>query len=278
MTVSIVVPAYNNADFIEATMRSILAQTHTDLEVIVSDHGSTDDTLARLQPFAADARVTILSTEPGGGAVRNWNRVSAAATGEYIKLVCGDDLIAPTMVQRQLELFAPGVALVSTSRSIVDAAGETLIANRGLSGLEGRHSGSAATRATVRSGTNVFGEPACVMMRTDALVAAGLWSPTETYLIDEATYVSVLEHGDFVGLREPLASFRLNGGQWSVRLAGEQAAQAVRFHRGLRASRPGLLSSADVALGNAKAHANSWARRVIYLLLSRRMNRTEASR
>jgi glycosyltransferase involved in cell wall biosynthesis len=277
VTVSIVVPAYNNADFIEATMESILAQTYTDLEVIVSDHGSTDDTLARLQRFTADARVTLLTTEPGGGAVRNWNRVSTAATGEFVKLVCGDDLIAPTIVERQVGLFAPGVALVSSSRSIVDAAGETLIANRGLAGLEGRHSGAVATRATVRSGTNVFGEPACVMMRRDALVAAGLWSPTETYLIDEATYVSVLEHGDFVGLREPLASFRLNGGQWSVRLAGEQAAQAVRFHNRLRSTRPGLLSAADVALGNAKAHVNSWARRVIYLLLARRMNRTRTS-
>jgi glycosyltransferase involved in cell wall biosynthesis len=275
--VSIVVPAYNNAQYIEATMESVLAQTHTDLEIIVADHGSTDDTLARLQRFQADARVTVLTTEPGGGAVRNWNRVSEAATGEFIKLVCGDDLIAPTMVERQLALFEPGVVLVSSSRSIVDAEGQTLIANRGLSGLAGRHSGSDATRATVRSGTNVFGEPACVMMRRDALAAAGFWSPTETYLIDEATYVSVLEHGDFVGLREPLASFRLNGGQWSVRLAGQQAAQAVRFHNGLRSARPGLLSAVDVALGNAKAHANSWARRVIYLLLSRRMNKASVS-
>jgi glycosyltransferase involved in cell wall biosynthesis len=277
VTVSIVVPAYNNADFIEATMESILAQTYTDLEVIVSDHGSTDDTLARLQRFTADARVTLLTTEPGGGAVRNWNRVSTAATGEFVKLVCGDDLIAPTIVERQVGLFAPGVALVSSSRSIVDAAGETLIANRGLAGLEGRHSGAVATRATVRSGTNVFGEPACVMMRRDALVAAGLWSPTETYLIDEATYVSVLEHGDFVGVREPLAKFRVNGAQWSVRLAKEQAGQAIAFHNRLKSQRPGLLSSADVALGNARARANALARRALYVVLGSRMRRAKSA-
>ena len=270
-------PAYNNASFIESTMRSILAQTHSDLEIIVADHGSTDDTLERLQQFASDSRVSILHTEAGGGAVRNWNRVSEAATGEYIKLVCGDDIIAPTMIERQLALFDPAVSLVASSRSIVDADEKTIIRNRGLSGLDGKHTGAEATRATVRSGTNLFGEPACVMMRRDALVAAGFWSPTETYLIDEATYVSVLEHGDFVGLREPLASFRVNGEQWSVRLAKEQASQAINFHNRLKVQRPGLLSSTDVALGNARAHLNSLARRALYVVLGRRMRREKSN-
>jgi glycosyltransferase involved in cell wall biosynthesis len=277
VTVSIVVPAYNNAGFIESTMRSILAQTHTDLEIVVADHGSTDGTLDRLQQFAGDPRVSILTTEAGGGAVRNWNRVSEAATGEFVKLVCGDDIIEPTMVQRQLALFDDGVALVASSRSIVDADEKVIIRNRGLGGLEGRHTGDAATRATVRSGTNLFGEPACVMMRRDALASAGFWSPTESYLIDEATYVSVLEHGDFVGVREPLAKFRVNGEQWSVRLAKQQAAQAIAFHNRLKSQRPGLLSSADVALGNARARANALARRALYVVLGRRMRRAKSA-
>jgi glycosyltransferase involved in cell wall biosynthesis len=277
VTVSIVVPAYNNAGFIESTMRSILAQTHTDLEIVVADHGSTDGTLDRLQQFAGDPRVSILTTEAGGGAVRNWNRVSEAATGEFVKLVCGDDIIEPTMVQRQLALFDGGVVLVASSRSIVDAEEKVIIRNRGLGGLEGRHTGDAATRATVRSGTNLFGEPACVMMRRDALAAAGFWSPTESYLIDEATYVSVLEHGDFVGVREPLAKFRVNGEQWSVRLAKQQAAQAIAFHNRLKSQRPGLLSSADVALGNTRARANALARRALYVVLGRRMRRAKSA-
>ena len=277
MTVSIVVPAYNNASFIESTMRSILAQTHTDLEIVVADHGSTDDTLARLQQYATDPRVSILTTEAGGGAVRNWNRVSEAATGEFVKLVCGDDIIEPTMVERQLALFDDGVALVASSRSIVDADEKTIIRNRGLGALEGRRTGDEAIKATVRSGTNLFGEPACVMMRRDALAAVGFWSPTEHYLIDEATYVSVLEHGDFVGVREPLAKFRVNGAQWSVRLAKEQAAQAIAFHNRLNTRRPGLLSSADVALGNARARANALARRALYVVLGQRMRRAKGT-
>jgi len=272
-TVSIVVPAYNNADYIEATMRSILAQTYPLIEVIVSDHDSDDDTWDRLRAFEGDPRVTLLRTPRGGGARANWNRVSEAATGDFLKLVCGDDLIDPHMVERQVALLTDGVVLTATSRVIVDADGRPVLKNRGIGGLDGRHSGRAAIRATVRAGTNLFGEPACVMMRRDVLAAVGYWSDGEQYLIDEATYVKVLEHGDFSGLREPLATFRVNAQQWSVRLANDQARQARAFHRRLRREMPQIVTVVDIARGNLLATLNALGRRATYFWLGRRMNK-----
>ena len=93
--VSVVVPSYNNASFIEATMDSILAQTFEDFELVVADHSSADGTWERLQRYRTDPRVRLLRTETGGGAPRNWERVTAAARGELLKLVCGDDIIYP---------------------------------------------------------------------------------------------------------------------------------------------------------------------------------------
>lgn len=270
--VSVVVPAFNNGDFIEATMRSILGQGFDDFEVIVADHASTDDTWDKLGQFAGDPRVTLLRTDAGGGARRNWNRVTEAATGDYIKLVCGDDLLAPQAVQRELAAFDDDVVLVASSRHIVDASLRPVVSNRGLGGLRGKHPGAVAIRRTVRSGTNIFGEPACVMMRRSALISQGMWADEE-YLIDEATYVNVLHTGAFVAVPEPLASFRLSSTQWSVKLVREQADQAIRFHRSLRDSHPGLLSRLDIALGNARARLNAWGRRAIYAWLGRRMTR-----
>jgi glycosyltransferase involved in cell wall biosynthesis len=122
-TVSIVVPAYNNADYIERTMDSILAQTHSDLEIIVADHSSTDGTWDVLQKYRTDHRVTLIRTEAGGGALANWNRVSQAATGTYIKLVCGDDLIYPEMVAAQFDALEanPHAVLAASARDIIDA-------------------------------------------------------------------------------------------------------------------------------------------------------------
>lgn len=269
--VSIVVPAFNNAEHIEATMRSIIAQSFTDLEIIVADHGSTDATVARLQQFLADPRVTLLQTEAGGGAARNWNRVTDAATAPLLKLVCGDDLLYPDIVARQVEAFDDGVVLVASGRDIVDARAKPVFRNRGINGLAGRRRGGFAVRRTVRDGLNSFGEPACVMIRRSVLQSVGGWAHDEQYLIDEATYVKVLFEGDFVGIPVALAAFRLSAEQWSVRLGRDQASQATAFHRALLARRPDVVSRSDVRIGNLRARVNAVSRRAVYALLGQRM-------
>jgi hypothetical protein len=91
-------------------------------------------------------------------------------------------------------------------------------------------------------------------------------------VIDEATYVSVLLRGDFLGIGESLAAFRLSSSQWSVQLARDQSTQVVGFHRRLASGTPGLLSRADLLRGNARARAMAYARRLAYLWVGRRMH------
>lgn len=275
-TVSIVVPAYNNADHIGETLDSIFAQTHEDLQVIVADHESTDTTRAIIERYASDSRLTILDTPSGGGAPRNWNRVTAEATGDYIKLVCGDDLLHPEIVERQVRALASddGIVLTASRRSIVDANSRTVIPARGLAGLSGRLRGSAAVRATVRSGSNIFGEPACVMMRRAALEEVGAWDPRFPYLIDEATYARVLLTGDFYAIPEALASFRISQAQWSVKLTAEQYGQTAAFHRWLHDERPDVVRGVDLTLGNTWARINATGRRLTYKALQRRMTKS----
>ncbi|CAN5280789.1 N/A [soil metagenome] len=271
--VSVVVPAYNNADYIERTMDSILAQTYSDIEVIVSDHSSTDDTWNLLQRYAADPRVTLLQTEAGGGALANWNRVSQAASGEYLKLVCGDDLVSPEIIAEQLAAFDkhPDATLVASSRDIIDANDRPVLRDRGISGIEGSLDGAEAVRRTVIAGTNIFGEPACVMMRRETLESVGWWDSRFPYLIDEATYARVLFEGRLAVVPRSLAGFRVSDSQWSVRLARSQSDQAVAFHEALAQEHPGLLSRLDLVRGNTAARAMALLRRVAYVALARRM-------
>lgn len=269
--VTLVIPAFNNAAVVGDTLRSVLAQTYENVEVIVADHGSTDDTLVEIRKFEGDPRVTVLTTEPGGGAVRNWNRVSEAATGDLIKLVCADDLVYPECVSRQVAAFEPGVVMVASRRDVIDARGAIILKSRGLQGGWGRKPGCDAIRQTVRQGTNIFGEPACVMFATDALRAVDWWDDTAHYLIDEETYAKVLLRGDFVGLPTTDAAFRIASDQWSVRLARRQSAEATRFHRDFARAHPGILSRADVVIGNTRARVLALARRAAYVVLKVRM-------
>lgn len=273
--VSVVVPAYNNAEYIGETIESILGQTFTDFELIIADHSSSDDTMAVIKGYD-DPRIRVLTTESGGGAKRNWDRVTAEATGELVKLVCGDDTIFPTSLASQVAAFDenPSAVLVASQRTLIDANGRTVIAARGLGGLSGLVSGETAARTAVRAGANIFGEPGCVMMKRDVLEKVGLWDNSHPYLIDQATFISVALHGDVVAIPQPLASFRISSGQWSVELATQQARQAADFHRSLSAGQPGLLSDGDVRLGNLKALATSFMRRGVYILLRHRMSRS----
>lgn len=272
--VSIVIPAYNNADFLAQTIDSVLAQTHQDFELIVADHSSSDGTWEVMQKYADDPRVTLLQTEAGGGALRNWNRVSQAASGTFIKLVCGDDVLFPDIVARQREALAanPAAVFAASPRTIVDAEGATIIRSRGMSGLDGTRSGADAVRIASHSGTNPFGEPACVMMRRADLEAVGWWDSRWGYLIDLTTYTRVLLRGDCIGVgREPLASFRVSAGQWSVRLAKEQAQQTIAYYRWLRAEHPGVLSRVDEIVGSGRARVNAILRRLVYVYMAKRM-------
>lgn len=276
--VSVVVPSFNNGDFIQATMESILAQTYQDFELIVSDHSSTDDTWEKLQPYAADPRVTLLQTEAGGGAPRNWTRVTQQAKGDLLKLVCGDDLIYPTCLAEQVQVMDSDaeVGLVACRRDLIDARGSTIIRGRGLAGLKGRVPGRQAARAAVVAGSNIFGEPACVLMRRELHEKAGGWDAGHPYLIDEASYVNVLLGADFYALDRSLAGFRLSAGQWSVDLARQQSTQVVGFHRALAQQAPTLLSRKDLIRGNTMARAMAYTRRLAYLWVGRRMHADES--
>jgi Glycosyltransferases, probably involved in cell wall biogenesis len=272
--VSVVVPAYNNEDFVAQTLDSILVQDYDDYELVVADHSSRDGTQAVLERYRGLPRVRILEPTPaGGGALANWNRVSAEARGELVKLVCGDDLIAPTALREQVAAMDahPSAVLVASPRNLIDAQGRVVVRGRGLAGLRGLVSGREAVRRSVRAGTNIFGEPGCVLFRRELLEREGGWDNSFPYLIDQATYTRIMLHGDMVALPHTLASFRISATQWSVRLMKEQAAQAVAFHEHLRRTVPGLLSALDLRVGNAMARAMALARRSAYLWLRRRM-------
>jgi len=272
--VSVVVPSYNNARFIQATMDSILAQSFKDFELVVADHSSSDGTWEKLQQYRTDPRVRLLRTDAGGGAPRNWQEAASAARGELVKLVCGDDVIYPHCLRLQVEAMDanPSVVLVAAKRDLIDARAGLVHAGRGLAGLSGLVPGRVAVRHTVVAGSNIFGEPACVLMRRGALERAGGWDGRQPYVIDEATYANVLLLGDFFGIDEALAAFRLSSSQWSVQLARQQSRQVNAFHRRLAGDEPGLLSGTDLRRGEVMSKAMAYVRRLAYVWVGRRMH------
>lgn len=101
--VSIIIPAYNCTDFIAESIRSVLAQTYTNWELIIVDDCSTDNTWSVLEKQAAiDPRIRIFRLPQNAGAGQARNKGIEEAKGRYIAFLDGDDWWYPTKLQTQL--------------------------------------------------------------------------------------------------------------------------------------------------------------------------------
>ena len=95
--VSIVVPCYNSAKTLKTTLETILAQSYSDIEVIIVSDGSTDDTV-KIAKAIKDPRVKVIEKENGGVSTSR-NAGIDVAKGEFIMFIDSDDRIDETMVE-----------------------------------------------------------------------------------------------------------------------------------------------------------------------------------
>ena len=100
-TFTIVMPAFNAAPTIAPAIRSVLAQTRRDFQLVVVDDGSTDDTAQRIRPFEADSRLEVVR-QPNRGLAAARNIAIERAQGRFVSMLDSDDLWLP----RYLEVMA----------------------------------------------------------------------------------------------------------------------------------------------------------------------------
>ncbi len=126
-TVTIGLPVYNGQNYLAEALDSILAQTYTDFELIISDNASTDETGAICRRYAErDKRIRYIVQEENVGAAANYNYVFEMGRGKYFKWAAHDDLLAPTYLERCVEALDrdPGVVLAYARAKAIDSEGE----------------------------------------------------------------------------------------------------------------------------------------------------------
>ena len=106
-------PVYNGQDYLEKALDSILAQTYTDFDVIISDNASTDRTEEICRGYASkDSRVRYYRSETNLGVSRNFNRVFELSSSEYFKWAAHDDVLAPESIARCIEVLDKDQSIV----------------------------------------------------------------------------------------------------------------------------------------------------------------------
>lgn len=207
-TVSVVIPAYNASRTLGATLRSAIAQTHTDLEILVVDDGSSDRTPEIVQAHAAlDSRIRLLRQANGGVAAAR-NAGIAASTGEYIAPLDADDLWHPAKIERQLRIFREGgerIGLVYTWFALIDGYSRVVQLRH-----EPRHEGNVLAALAYR---NFIGNGSSALIRRAAFNRTSGYDPSLRARAgqgceDWKLYFEIAEHHEFGVVPEPLTGYR----------------------------------------------------------------------
>jgi glycosyltransferase involved in cell wall biosynthesis len=217
--VSVLMSVHNGAPFVSEAVASVLGQTERDLELIVVDDGSTDDTPARLAAVA-DPRLR-LHRQPCTGLTRALNRALDLARAPLVARLDADDLALPERLAHQRAFLAahPEVGLLGTAAREDDAAGAPARVVRPPA------DDAALRRALIRANPFVHSS---VMARRELLARVGGYDETLDVAQDYDLWMRLASHTRLANLDAVLVVRRLGAGRVSVEREEDRLRTEVR--------------------------------------------------
>jgi glycosyltransferase involved in cell wall biosynthesis len=217
-TVSICIPTYNRPELLERAVRSCLAQTYPDFEVIITDNSPGDESGLVAARFG-DPRIRYFKNDANMGACASCNRGVSLAQGRYIKFLMDDDLLKPQCLARMVEGMErhPSAGIVMAPMDLIDLEDRRIFPRFYV--FRRMH-----YRYRYQVGDGLFSPrvmlkefltrdyPCCVpsgiLMRTECFTRLGLFDPTMDFAIDLHKVMQVATCYDFCYLDEVLSSWR----------------------------------------------------------------------
>ncbi|MBN2522452.1 MAG: glycosyltransferase [Bacteroidales bacterium] len=221
--ISVVIPTYNSAKYIKEAIESVLCQTCQDFEIIVTDNDSEDNTLQITKSFS-DTRIIVVKNEKNLGMAENWNNGILKSKGEYIKILCSDDVLEYDALEKSkniLDSYKDVVLVSSFRRYIGDRSGL----------IESPYSGLIDGKEAIKKviwGYNWIGEPSSVVFRASSLYV-GMFNPEWRQNVDLDFWLRLLKTGSLYIIPEPLVSFRSHAEQASSKVLKSESLLLERY-------------------------------------------------
>ncbi|MEG4301388.1 glycosyltransferase, partial [Microcoleus sp. D3_18a_C4] len=249
--VSICIPTYNGEAFIGEAIQSALAQTYPNIELIISDDGSTDRTIAIAQSFQSQTSVDFrIILHRNYGLSQNWNFCISQAKGQYIKFLFQDDLLAPECIEKMVAIAQPNpkIGMVFSPRGITIAEDESnpilRIASQSIkdlhkswSNLKSIQPGKELLADTkcLSNPINKIGEPSTVLIAARVFEEIGLFDSGLSQYVDLDMWWRIMGNYHIGFVDEKLSSLRIHPEQqtWKNFAAGENHKDVVRFYKKL---------------------------------------------
>jgi glycosyltransferase involved in cell wall biosynthesis len=221
--VSIVTPSYNQAQYLEQTLRSVLEQDYPRIEYIVIDGASIDGSVEIIKKYGKQLAYWV--SEKDSGQAEAINKGFSRATGEIVAWLNSDDFYFPGAIKSAVKAFVshPEVGLVYGDTVAVDEKGEAI-----------HYPKYAQWDLDNLLTFNIIGQPA-VFMRRDVLLKAGFLDPSFHFLLDHQLWIRMASHAPMVYVPERWAAGRFHESAKNVAQAarfGEDAFRILEWARG----------------------------------------------
>ena len=211
-TVSIAIPTYNSALFLKEAIESVMRQGLEDFEIVVSDNASDDDTEGMIGRLA-NPHLRYVRSERNLGASANLARCLQLAQGEYVKVLCADDVLVGEVIKKQVAVLRdqPHTSLVTCDMIVTDSELRPTSLERFFPGKQPGWRLKALCLGTLN---NYIGGPSNFMFRRkdaqDLSYDAGY-----RWISDLKFGLQLLERGDYVNIGEPGYLYRRHAGAYT---------------------------------------------------------------
>jgi len=208
--VSVVIPCHNSESTIQQTISSVLSQTYSNLEIIIYDNCSSDDTAKIVLNFQ-DPRIKYYNSNSLLTMSQSWTAATKLSTGTYVLLLCSDDLLQENSISVLLKDFFSNTKLVQIigRRKLITLNGileftplfyrvkkKVVLQNKDV------------IRKVVHSGSNPFGETLVVLFKRIHLISCLPWSEKYFAHIDVDMYLRVSRLGESLLIPDIVGKWR----------------------------------------------------------------------
>lgn len=223
---SVGIPVYNGQNYLEEAIRSVLAQTLDDVELVISDNASSDRTAEICRDYAAqDPRVVYLRNERNLGAIPNYNRVFDEARGRYFKWLAHDDRIQPRYLEATIAALEahPFAVLCNTVVEYIGSRGE----HRGL--YETSLADADSARAAPRLSAMIVQSHSCVDFFATFRRSAWAGERLLSFHGEDRVFLAAMAlKGPMLQLPEPLVQMREHEDRYTRRV--RDAKERLAWH------------------------------------------------
>ena len=266
--ISVGMPVYNGERFVEESIRSVLAQTFGDFELLIADNASTDRSGEICQDYAArDPRIRYWRNASNVGAAANYNRLYAEAGSPYFRWSNADDLLAPDLHEKCLAALQeePAAVLAAGRTILIDADG-----NQTGEYDDNLHITDSSASVRLEKFFDQVGLTNVIygLMRADALGRTDLMGDGSVPAADTVMMGQLLLHGKFLQLDEPLFYRRMHAASSSSDRADTSLQESFWSAGRRKFKRPGWHVMMAYFRGISRSSVNAGEAIALYRLMA----------